>query len=250
MTDAQDALVQDTLAKIALPELPKRFYKAVDVAEQADGFLVRLDGRAAKTPGKKPFLVPDEGFAQAVAAEWAAQQDTIKASSMPHTRLLNAAIDGVLTQQDAVRAEVLKYAGSDLVCYRAQEPEGLRAVQAQHWDPVVDFVQQRYGAQLQVASGVMYVAQPPVALEKLAQVLAGFSGFRVAALHSMTSLTGSVFLALGVCERAFTVEAAWQAAHADEDWTIAHWGEDEEARVRRDLRLIEFRVAARMAAFA
>ncbi len=62
----------------------------------------------------------------------------------------------------------------------------------------------------------------------------------------MTSLTGSALLALGVALGRLTPDQAWNAAHVDEDFQIAQWGEDAEARDRCAARRREFDAAARM----
>jgi chaperone required for assembly of F1-ATPase len=62
----------------------------------------------------------------------------------------------------------------------------------------------------------------------------------------MTSLSGSAVLALAVARVAISPEAAWKAAHVDEDFQSAKWGEDEEAETRRAGRWREFEAAARV----
>jgi chaperone required for assembly of F1-ATPase len=62
----------------------------------------------------------------------------------------------------------------------------------------------------------------------------------------MTGLTGSALLALAVALGRMTPDEAWQAAHVDEDWQIAQWGEDAEAAARRAARWRDFAAAARL----
>ena len=83
---------------------------------------------------------------------------------MPLTRLANAIIDGVADAPDAVRDEIVKYLGSDLVFYRADTPEGLVAKQAQHWDPLIAFARDKFGARFVLAQGIVHQAQPPEAI--------------------------------------------------------------------------------------
>jgi chaperone required for assembly of F1-ATPase len=45
---------------------------------------------------------------------------------------------------------------------------------------------------------------------------------------------------------AVTAEAAWQAAHVDEDWNMEQWGREEIALKRRAFRFAEFQAAALM----
>jgi chaperone required for assembly of F1-ATPase len=233
--------------------LPKRFYRNATVGGGDKGFEVLLDGRPVNTPARRRVLVPVRGLAEALAAEWAAQGETIDPATMPLTRLTNTALDGVADQMTAVEAEVMKYAASDLICYRAGEPGGLVAAQAGAWDPVVAFARDRLGARLALAEGVMFVAQSEEALMALAAAVRDWVGqgpsaaFRLAALYEMTSLTGSLTLALALAHEAMTVEAAWAAAHVDEDFQMRTWGVDAEAQARRDRRFVDMRAASLMA---
>ena len=226
--------------------LPKRFYAEVTAAPAAGGgATILLDGRTARTPGRRELRLPTLPLARAVAGEWAAQDDRIDPARMPLTRLANTAIDGVADQAAEVAADVVKYASSDLVCYRAERPDGLVARQAELWDPVLAWAR-TLGADLGVAAGIIHREQPAASLDALAQAIGGLDPFRLTALHTMTTLTGSALLSLGVVHAAWTGEAAWRAAHIDEDWQIAEWGEDAEAKARRERRWVEMAAAERM----
>jgi chaperone required for assembly of F1-ATPase len=227
------------------PQLPKRFYTTVTVEAEPEGFAIRLDGRGARTPGRKPFVMPTRALAEAVAAEWAAQVEVIDPGRMPLTRLANTALDGVYDAAEAVAGEVVKYAGSDLLCYRAGFPDKLVARQNAQWDPVLDWAEEALGARFALAEGVVFVEQPQDAIGAVRAAVAGFSSpFVLAALHVMTTLTGSALLALAVAQGRLTPEEAWAAAHVDEDVQIEFWGEDAEAMARRAARWREFEAAA------
>jgi chaperone required for assembly of F1-ATPase len=227
-------------------ELPKRFYKDVAVEDEGGGAALRLDGKPVRTPGKAALALPSRALAEAVAQEWRGQGDRIDPGSMPLTRLANSAIDGVSGREQAVIDDMLAFAGSDLLCYRAQGPRGLTEAQAKHWDPVLAWAKQALGAPLALAEGVVHVAQPEASLAKLKQPLEGRDAFSLAALHVLTSLSGSALLALAVALGRLSPEEAWKAAHVDEDFQISQWGEDEEAKARRENRWREFAAAARM----
>jgi chaperone required for assembly of F1-ATPase len=64
----------------------------------------------------------------------------------------------------------------------------------------------------------------------------------------MTTLTGSALLALAHARGRVSAEQAWAAAHVDEDWQISQWGEDADAKARRDRRWAEMRAASRLLA--
>src|SRR5450755_1161158 len=140
--------------------LPKRFYQEVTIAPEAGGGAsLRLDGKPVRTPGKAPLVLPNAALAEAVAEEWRAQGERIDPQTMPLTKLANSTLDGVRGREAAVIADMLAFAGSDLVCYRAKGPEGLAAAQAGHWDKVVAFARD-LGAPLRLGEGVVHVDQP------------------------------------------------------------------------------------------
>lgn len=240
IADGQDAQDSDPmrLAREHMKKpMPKRFYDSVAVAPEEGGFAVHLDGRAVRTPGAARLALPKAAMAQLVADEYAAQAAVIDATAMPVTRLVNTAVDGVANDPQAVTEDILRYAATDLLCYRAESPERLAALQAEAWDPVLDWARAAMGAHFVLAEGVMHVAQPR---ETLALVSAHMrprgDPFRLGAMHVMTSLTGSALLAMAVEARAIAPSEAWSAAHVDEDWNIAQWGEDAEATARRRAR--------------
>ncbi len=230
--------------------LPKRFYKEAVAAPVEGGFGVTLDGRAVNTPAKRRLVVPSRPLAEALASEWAAQSEKINPATMPLTRLANTALDGVAQQMAEVEAEIVKYARSDLICYRAGEPEGLAKAQAAAWDPLMAFARDKLGARLALAEGVVFVDQPEAAIAAVATAVRHYVGdgpgapFRLAALHVMTTLAGSAVLALAVALGQTTWETAWATAHVDEDWQARIWGADAEAQARRAWRETDLRAAA------
>jgi chaperone required for assembly of F1-ATPase len=231
-------VVTDSLAK----PLARRFYKEASISD-AEPFQILLDGRPAKTPKKRQLGVPSRPLAEAIATEWLTQEELIDPARMPLTRFANTAIDAVADALDAVAADIVAYAGSDLCCYRAETPEELRVLQAAHWDPVVAWARDALGARFTVVSGVMPVAQPVAALAAIAAALEPHEAFRLTGLHVLTTLTGSALLALALARGHLHVNAAWAAAHVDEDYQISLWGEDTEAAARRRHRRAEFDAA-------
>lgn len=232
---------------------PKRFYKEAKVAPAAPpgaGFVVLLDGRGVRTPGKRALLLPTHDLAQAIADEWAAQAKTIDPETLPLTKLANTAIDAVAGNELAVAADIVAYAGRDLLCYRADAPRELIERQAHAWDPLIAWAEAALGARFTVVTGVMPVEQPAETLDAFAAALGGESPFALTALHVMTTLTGSAILALAVSRERLSAAEAWAAAHVDEDWQISQWGEDAEAAARRARRWREMDAAARFVALA
>lgn len=228
------------------PEI-RRFYKEAGVIEADGGWALALDGRTARTPAKNRLIAPARAIAEMIAAEWAAQGEILVPGAMLATRLANSAIDGVAKTLDETRAEIARYAGTDLLCYRAEAPEALVEMQALAFDPVLDWADEHLGARFILGAGVMHVVQPEPALTAARSAVWRFEDpFAVAALHVLTSLSGSALLALAVAHGAADAELAWRAAHVDEDFQIRQWGEDEEATLRRAARWREFETAAKV----
>lgn len=228
----------------ARPELPKRFYERAEARESEGRFGVLLDGRPIRTPGRAQLVLPTRAAAEATAAEWAAQGAVIDPATMPLTRMVNVALDGVAAQAAAVRDDIVNFAGTDLVCYRADTPEGLVTLQARHWDPVVQWAEKALGARFVLACGVMPADQSEAALTAVRSAVETVEPLRLTALHVMTGLTGSALIALAVLRGRLDVGEAWRAAHVDEDWNIAQWGEDAEAARRRAARFEDMKAAA------
>jgi chaperone required for assembly of F1-ATPase len=225
--------------------LPKRFYTIAGVAPEPDGgFSVRLDDKPVRTPGRALLALPSEAAARLVAAEFDAQKEVIDPVSMPVLRLVNTAIDGVAPQAQAVIEDIMRYSSSDLLCYRADGPQALVDRQAAQWDPVLDWARAALGARFWLAEGVVHVEQPREAVSAVGIWLAQRADpMRLAAIHVMTSLTGSALLALAVEAAAVEPDTAWAAAHLDEDWNIEQWGDDQEAAARREARRVDFDAA-------
>lgn len=227
------------------PSLPQRFYEQAGVAAAEDGFRLVLDGRPARTPGRRPLALAREAAAALLAAEWEAQRPAIDPARMPVTRIVNAALDHVAERQAEVAADIARYAGSDLLFYRAEEPRRLVERQQAVWDPVLAWAEARFGARFVLSAGIMHVEQPAVAVARIAAAVGECRDpAMLAALHVMTTLSGSVLLALAVAHRHLDAEAAFAAAELDADVQQEIWGSDEEALAARTRRAQEMNAAA------
>ncbi len=231
--------------------LPKRFYKEATAGEAAGGFAVLLDGRSAKTPARNTLTLPNAALAAAVAAEWNAIEGDIDPEKLPLTRLANLAIDAIAVAPQPVVEEMVQYAASDLVCYRADSPQGLVALQNERWNPVLDWAAAALGARFVLAEGVMHVRQPDDALAAVREAALKLARpFALAAAASATNIGGSALIALALADGALGGDEAWNAAHVDEQWNISQWGEDAEAQRRLAARHAEFTAAAKMLTLA
>ena len=223
----------------------QRFYKDAGVAEAGGGFAVTLDGKPIRTPSRRVVAVPVRPLAEAIAAEWRAQGETLDPLTMPLTRFANSVVEGVIDRADLVRDDIAKYLQSDLLFYRAGHPEGLVQREAQRWDPVLDWARDSLGAHFILAEGIMHVSQPEAAV-MAARAALPTDPWTIAAAHVVTTVTGSALLALALVHGVRDADQVWAAAHVDEDWNAEQWGADEEAVARRATRQVDFRAAVQI----
>ena len=223
----------------------RRFYKEVAVADAGDGFAVMLDGKSVRTPAKRSLVVPLRAIASGIADEWNAQAEFINPFSMPLTRLANSIIDGVTDRISDVSDDVIKYAGTDLLFYRAGHPEGLVARESEHWDPVLAWIGDTFGARFMLAEGIVHVRQSDQSLSALRAAIPQ-DPWRLGALHAATTLTGSALLALALAHGHRDAKAVWAAAHVDEDWNMERWGRDESVLARRQARFAELQATEKV----
>ncbi len=232
------------------PRLPKRFWTDATVDETPDGFVVRLDGRDIKTPGKAPLVMSTRALAEAVRAEWQAQGDRVDPETMPVTRTVNSAIDKVAAEREAVAELIAAYGDADLLCYRAAFPEELVNRQAAAWDPLLDWAADALGARLKPRTGVMHEPQDKAALDGLRQLTEEFDNIELAAFHDLVSLSGSLVIGFAVARGYETAGHLWAVSRIDESWQEEQWGEDEEATILARQKQSSFLTAAKILALA
>lgn len=229
----------------ATSNLRKRFY-ANAAARGVDGvFSIELDGRPIKTPARATLSVPTQALGNAIADEWNDQETHINPESMLVTKLANTALDRVAPRRDEIIDEIVSFGASDLLCYRAEDPESLVAKQVEEWDPLLEWLAERYRARLELAAGVIFKEQPSDALGRLRDVVARLSDFELAGLHQAVSISGSLVLGLALADGHVDADRAHDLAHLDEIWQAERWGWDEEALARLDGRREMVRATAR-----
>jgi chaperone required for assembly of F1-ATPase len=247
MTETEDERLERLSRDRVARRLPKRFYKTVSVTERQG---IALDGRGVKTPLKAPLILPTSALAAAVAEEWQAQGEFINPHAMPLTKLSNTAIDRATAEKTNIAAEILEFAGSDMVCYRAEAPQGLVIRQTKHWNPVVAWAESELDARFATVSTLTHMRQSDAALAAIEKHVLALDPFTFTAVHSLTNLTGSALLAIMLAADGVSVENAWAAANVDEDWQIETWGRDDEAMGRRAGRWDEFSGCVKFARLA
>ena len=221
----------------------KRFYKEVAVADHRS---IRLDGRPARTPARAELILPTAALADAVAAEWRAQEGEIDPRSMRLTGLGNAAIDRIAPDLAGFLRPLAAYAESDLLCYRADAPPELVAHQAEVWDPLLDWASRRFDVHFTVTSGILHAPQPRATIVRLSQALAAYGAFHLAALAPIVTIGGSLVAALALAEKEVDPDWAFDLTHLDELWQARRWGEDRLALAARASRKSDFMAAAQL----
>ena len=223
----------------------RRFYKSVTIEEGPQGYRVLLDKRALKSAGRHlELLLPHEGLARALAAEWREQGENVLLNEMPVMRLVSKVCDQVLPDPDSVRSEIIKYARSDLLCYRAEYPDALVHRQKKLWDPVLALFHQHENIVFRQTRGIGWIDQSEEDMQRFANLLQAINGYELGALHAITVLTGSALLAMALARGWRTVDEVWTLCHLDEDFQIEQWGEDDEARQSRERRHRDYTAAA------
>jgi len=233
----------------------KRFYKEAGAAQTDGGWRVLLDGRAVKTVGGRAQIVPTRALAEALAGEWAAQGDEIDPAGFILRDMADYAIDVVAPDRAGAIRELLPYADTDTLCYRAETGDALRREQDLVWEPLLCAAEQRLGARFERIGGVMHRPQPPQAMLAAEVMLQGMDEFALAALRNLAGLAASLLIGLAALELALPDDDAdaaslWTAAHLEEDWQADRWGRDDEAEARLAQRRGTFLAAARFAALA
>jgi chaperone required for assembly of F1-ATPase len=224
------------------PSQVRRFYTAATAEPDGDRYAVRLDGRAPRSPRGTALVLPNEGLARLCAAEWAAQSETIDPATMHATRLAFTTLDHIPTAHDETADEVARYAGSDLLCYRAESPAALVQRQAEAWDPLLTWAKARFDLDFHVTTGIIHRIQPAATTERVRALAVAESDFALAPLAFATALLGSAVIALALRHGRLTGDEAFAASRIDEQFQIDAWGDDEEAAERVAGQVIEARM--------
>jgi len=213
-------------------DAPKRFYKTARAGALEGGFAVLLDGRVVRTPRHARLILPGQALAALVADEWEAQGETIQLADMGATRLAYTAADRVAVARAETAAEVVQFAGSDLLCYFAEAPQALVRRQTEQWRPVLDWADRELGVRLEPVAGIIHAAQPAESLARVHAICAEVDVFNLAGVAYGAALYGSAILALAVLKGELGGEAAFDLSRLDEAFQQEQWGVDDEAAVR------------------
>lgn len=222
----------------------KRFYKKVQLQEQPQGFAIELDDRPIKTPARNRMIVPSRLLAQEIVAEWDAQEAEINPLKMPITGLAQGALDQVANERERIVGRVAAFADSDMLYFRGDDSQAdLAAHQAERWDPLLDWAQSRFDVSFKMVHGIMHQPQADETVERLTAAVDSRDNFTLAAMLSLSGLTGSLIATLALVEEEFEPASIWELSNLEELWQEQQWGSDELAQQKRDKREAEYMAA-------
>lgn len=231
----------------------KRFWDRAEVAPEGEDHAIRLDGRPVRLPGGGVLRARTPGLAAALAAEWqaagGAKGGEMRWDDVPLTRLVGTAIERIAPDPAATVEAIAAYGGSDLLCYRAEDP-ALAAKQARAWNPWLGWARTELGAALAVTEGIMPRPQPPESLAALHRAVAAHDAVGLSALGVLVPALGSLVLGLAVTRGGLSPEGAHELSLVDEHHQESFWGLDAEAETRRQRIAADIATAARLAALA
>lgn len=222
----------------------KKFYDQVNVQSADDGFTIMLDGRPIKTPAGSALKISSQPLAQKLVEEWAGQTETINPDTMLMTALCCTMIDRVVPKKSEVVSQLLQFAETDMLCYRAEEPQEFALRQHEAWQPLIDWAADTYGAPLQVTKGIIPIPQPQTSLDSLASAVEGLCDWELTALSITTPIAGSLIVGLSLVKNRIDTEQAISIIQLDEDYQNEQWGTVEEAQQRRQNTRREIEAAA------
>ena len=220
--------------------IKKVFWKSVTVQKDGFDYVIYLDNHLLKTPKKSLIKLPNQKLADLVAKEWVEQINEIDYNIMPVNRLANAAIDKVGNNVDEVITLLGEYAGTDLLCYRVEEPNELIDQQILYWDPYIKWAEEKFSIKLNVTNGIVPIEQPVETMHLLISKMKNMSTFKLTVFHELVTISGSYILSLAAVENAMPSENIWNAAILDENWQSSAWGEDQEQKKNLELKRVGF----------
>ncbi|GAB5489341.1 MAG: ATPase [Parasphingorhabdus sp.] len=222
----------------------KRFYKKVELADHSEGFSVYLDGRPVKTPARNGLILPSRQLALEIANEWDAQDEEIDPVTMPLTGLAQGALDQVAHERERIVGRIAAFADSDMLYFRGVDSQAdLVAHQAECWDPLLDWAQSRFDVSFKLIFGIMHQSQSDETIVRLSAAVECQNDFTLAAMLSISGLTGSLVATLALVEKKFEPALIWKLSNLEELWQEQQWGSDELAQLKRDKREAEYQAA-------
>jgi len=217
--------------------------KTYTVKSTPGGFVISYNGKKLETPAGVALVVPTQSLAEAIVVEKPLNR-RVDFKTMPLLQLAVTAIDVVKPTRDEIINRIVAYAGSEMLCHRAEHPPALVQEQEKIWQPLLDWCAGRFHAPLRNGTGIMPIAQPPESIAALRKIVEAYDVFRLTGLSTAVAASGSLVLGLALEVAHINGEQAGHAAELDAEHQMKDWGDDPEIQVRiestrRELALCE-----------
>lgn len=203
----------------------KRFYNLVSTKKTGDGYVIQLDGKTVNTPLGQSLAAPTEALAEAIVLEWAGQEEKVKPETMPLTQFLTTAIDKI-RDREAITESVMRYLDTDLVCYWAKEPEDLAKRQKEIWGRWVKWFDEHFEVPLHTTKKIDAIKQEEEAHKRAWNYIETLDDYYFTIVHVMTSLSGSMIMALAFSEGDITPEEIFESSYLEELYRGEIYNED------------------------
>ena len=203
----------------------KRFYKLVSSKKTNDGHVIQLDGKSIKTPLGQDMCAATKSLADAIILEWAGQEEKVKPETMPLTQILTTSLDKI-RDREAITESCMRYLDTDLVCYWTKEPEELAKLQKENWGSWVKWFDSHFEVPLYTTKNIDAIKQDEEAHKRVWNYIESLDDSYFTILHIMTSLSGSLVLALAFSEGDISPQELFEASYLEELYRGKLYNED------------------------
>ena len=204
----------------------KKFYKLVSTRVADGGWRIELDGKPVRTPSGAILNAPREALATLIAQEWSAQDKDILPETMPLTQLLVTAVDRVAKERSSIQEVVLGYLDTDLLCYRATEPDELVRKENAARDPWLRWFEKQYSTTLATTTGLMAIRHDDRAHVQAGHAVRDLDLWGFTVLQMVTAVTGSLVLALAFTSGPAQDDDLMRALYVEEDYKSEIYNEE------------------------
>ena len=213
----------------------KKFWKKIEIRQfSSKKFHLLLDNKKLTTPMKKELVLPSEILVNEVLREWDQNSDNINIDDLVFYGVLSTAIDKVNLEKDAYVNDIIDFIDTDLICYRAESPNDLIALQNKSWNPILLLIEKYIDVKIKVFKGVMPSNQDQKVHTEIKKLISNLSDVQISVLHRITNLIGSIFLSLCILKKDLLKEDAFECSFLDELWQAKNWGHEEDASIKRN----------------
>ena len=208
----------------------KKFWKTVKVKKKSfNSYEILLDENVLKTPMKKELTIQNTKIAEEIQKEWNQDKNILDTDAMIFYGIISTSIDKIINNRISYINDILSFIDTDLICYRAEEPNDLVQWQSKNWDPILLKIEKYINNKVDVFKGIMPSKQKKGIKLKIIKFLTKFSDLEIIVLHRITNITGSIFLSLCILNNDLIKEKAFELSYLDELWQAENWGYEEEA---------------------